>query len=357
MATALCKLGSNYIGILVLTGHLPTLIGARSIRTLNKDFVMHKLITAIGNTPLVTTPFEYLHAKLEYLNPGGSVKDRSAQFMIGHAEKTGLLKPGGTLIDASSGNQGIATAMIGAAKGYKVIITVSQKVSQEKMQTLKAYGAKVVICPATDFIDDPESYHSVAVKLHTETPNSFMPNQYFNPLNAQAHYTSLAPEVWNQSHGNITHFFAGAGTGGTITGVGRFLKEKNPNIKVIAIDSVNSFRATNGHPKPYAIEGMGIDFESPVIDYSVIDEIITVKDEDALCMLKLLARKGFLVGPSSGAVAFAAQQYAQNNMGGSDFGTMIFGDSGRAYLSKGFYEQTTETLNWTPRPQLRHTHS
>lgn len=318
---------------------------------------MHKLITAIGNTPLVETPFKHLHAKLEYLNPGGSVKDRSAQFMINHAESTGLLKPGGTLIDASSGNQGIATAMIGAAKGYNVIITVSQKVSQEKMQTLKAYGAKVVICPATDFIADPESYHSIAVKLHKETPNSFMPNQYFNPLNAQAHYTSLAPEVWNQSHGNITHFFAGAGTGGTITGVGRYLKEKNPNIKIIAIDSVNSFRATNGNPKPYAIEGMGIDFESPVIDYSVIDEVLTVKDEDAIGMLKFLAQKGFLVGPSSGAVACAAHRYAQKHMSGSDFGTMIFGDSGRAYLSKGFYEQTTADFDWAVRPELRHTHS
>lgn len=318
----------------------------------------HTLITAIGNTPLVATPLEpQLHAKLEYLNPGGSVKDRSAQFMITHAEKNGLLKPGGTLIDASSGNQGIASAMIGAAKGYKVIITVSEKVSQEKMQTLKAYGAQVVICPTTDFIDDPRSYHSVAVQLQKETPHSFMPNQYFNPLNAQAHYTSLAPEVWNQTHGAITHFFAGAGTGGTITGVGRYLKEKNPEIKVIAIDSVNSFRATGGHPKPYAIEGMGIDFESPVIDYSVIDEIITVNDENAISMLKTLAKNGFLVGPSSGAVAYAAQQYAQQQMGANDRGVMIFGDSGRAYLSKGFYEQVSSNYNRPTRPELRYSNS
>lgn len=319
--------------------------------------MIQNLITAIGNTPLVATPFSYLHAKLEYLNPGGSVKDRSAQFMIDHAEKTGLLKPGGTLIDASSGNQGIAIAMIGAAKGYKVIITVSEKVSHEKLQTLKAYGAHVVMCPATDFIDDPRSYHAVALQLHKETANSFMPNQYFNPLNAQAHYTSLAPEVWNQSHGKITHFFAGAGTGGTITGVGRFLKEKNPHVKVIAIDSVNSFRATHGKPKPYAIEGMGIDFDSPVIDYSVIDVIITVSDEDAISMLKQLAKRGFLVGPSSGAVAYAASHYAQEHMNGSDFGTMIFGDSGRAYLSKGFYEQTASHINWATRPELRYSNS
>jgi cysteine synthase len=184
-----------------------------------------------------------------------------------------------------------------------------------------------------------------------------MPNQYFNPLNAQAHYTSLAPEVWNQSHGAITHFFAGAGTGGTITGVGRYLKEKNPNVKIIAVDSVNSFRATGGHPKPYAIEGMGIDFDSPVIDYSVIDEIITVSDDNAIGMLKALAKQGFLVGPSSGAVAYAAQQYAQHHMQATDLGVMIFGDSGRAYLSKGFYEQVSSNYNWTSRPELRHSNS
>ncbi len=300
------------------------------------------LVNAIGNTPLVSIPLAphaQFGAKLEYLNPGGSVKDRSAQFMIAHAEKTGLLKPGGTLIDASSGNQGIASAMIGAAKGYRVIITVSEKVSQEKLQTLKAYGARVVMCPATDFIDDPRGYHSTAIRLHKKTPNSFMPNQYFNPLNAQAHYTSLAPEIWQQTNGKITHFFAGAGTGGTISGVGKYLKEKNPAIQIIAIDSVNSYRATNGHPKPYAIEGMGIDFDSPVLDYSVIDEIITVNDANAIAMLKSLARQGFLVGPSSGAVAYATQQFAQKYMKKKDHAVMIFGDSGRAYLSKGFYEQ------------------
>ncbi len=204
------------------------------------------------------------------------------------------------------------------------------------------------MCPATDFIDDPRSYHSVAVRLHQETPNSFMPNQYYNPLNAQAHYNSLAPEIWQQTNGNITHFFAGAGTGGTITGVGRYLKEKNSAIQIIAIDSVNSYRATHGHPKPYAIEGMGIDFDSPVLDYSVIDEIITVNDTDAIKMLKTLARQGFLVGPSSGAVAFAAQQFAQKYMKKKNQAVMIFGDSGRAYLSKGFYEQNETITSSTP---------
>lgn len=303
--------------------------------------MQHYLHQAIGNTPLVQIPLfkpHHLMGKLEYLNPGGSVKDRSAIFMIEHAEKHGQLKPGSTIIDASSGNQGIASAMIGAAKGYNVIICVSEKISQEKLETIKAYGASVVMCPATDFIDDPQSYHATAVRLHKETPNSFMPNQYFNPINAQAHYTLLAPEIWHQTNGKITHFFAGAGTGGTISGVGRFLKEKNPRIQVIAVDSINSYRATKGHPKPYAIEGMGIDFDSPVLDYSVIDEICTVADNDALEMLSNLSHAGFLVGPSSGAVSWAAKQYAQNHMSPTDIGVMIYGDSGRAYLSKQFYQ-------------------
>ncbi len=305
--------------------------------------MIKNLVDSIGNTPLVSLnlPIETtLTAKLEYLNPGGSVKDRSAKFMIEHAEKTGALKPGGTIIDASSGNQGIAVAMIGAFKGYNVIITVSEKISKEKLQTLQAYGAQVVMCPPTEFIEDPRSYHSVAIRIHNEIPNSFMPNQYFNPLNATAHYTLLAPEVYGQSEGKITHFFAAAGTGGTITGVGRYLKEKNPAIKVIAVDSINSNRATNGNPKPYKVEGMGIDFSSPVIDYHVIDDVLTVSDEDAIAMLNTLSSKGFLLGPSSGAVAHVAYEYAKKYMKPSDYGVMIFGDSGRAYLSKGFYKET-----------------
>jgi cystathionine beta-synthase len=303
------------------------------------------VIDAIGNTPLVQLPLSQgLYAKLEYLNPGGSVKDRSAKFMIEYAEQQGWLQPGGTLIDASSGNQGIATAMIGALKGYKVIITVSEKISAEKLATIKAYGAQVVMCPATAFIDDPQSYHSAAVRLHKETPNSFMPNQYFNPLNAQAHYTLLGPEIWQQTGGSITHFFAGAGTCGTISGVGRYFKEQNPNVQVIAVDSVNSYRATKGNPKPYKLEGLGIDFDSPVVDYSVIDEVLTVSDQDALLMLKTLAQKGFLVGPSSGAVAHVAHQYAQK-YGKPMQAVLIFGDSGRAYLSKGFYNDHPSNIN------------
>lgn len=299
------------------------------------------LIEAIGNTPLVEVGFNCLpavFAKLEYLNPGGSIKDRSARYMVEQAEKKGLLKPGGTIIDASSGNQGIAVAMIGAAKGYNVIISVCEKISQEKLETLKAYGAKVIVCPATMFIDDPESYHSRAVKIQKETPNSFMPNQYFNPLNRESHELGIGPEIWKETKGKVTHFFAGAGTGGTVSGVGRFLKKQNTNIKVIAIDSINSFKSTNGNPKPYKIEGVGIDFDSPVLDYSAIDEVIPVSDEDAFKMLKILARQhGFLAGLSSGAVAHVTYEYLKNISDKNAVAVMIFGDSGRAYLTKGVY--------------------
>jgi len=302
---------------------------------------MHENVAdAIGNTPLVRVTLDNparCYAKLEYLNPGGSVKDRSTRYMIEQAEKRGDLKPGGTIIDASSGNQGIATAMIGALKGYNVIITVSEKISQEKKKAIEAYGAKTVMCPATAFIEDPDSYHSQAARIHKETPNSFMPNQYYNTDNRDAHQSSLGPEIWKQTNGAVTHFFAGAGTGGTISGVGRSLKEKNPEIKIIALDSANSWRATGGCPKPYKVEGMGIDFDSPVIDYDVIDEVVTVSDEESLDMLKLLATKhGLLVGTSSGAVAAGVQQYA-SKLDDNSCAVMIFGDSGRAYLSKDFY--------------------
>jgi len=298
------------------------------------------LLFAIGNTPLVRLPFNTpatLYAKLEYLNPGGSIKDRSALFMVEHAEKTGLLKPGGTIIEASSGNQGISLAMIGAAKGYKVIITTTSKFSQEKLQTIQAYGGEIVMCQPTSFIEDPNSYQSVAKRLQQETPNSFMPNQYFNPVNAQAHYSWTGPEIWRQTAGTVTHFFAAAGTGGTVYGAGKYLKEQNPNVKVIAVDSINSFHSTNGNPKPYKLEGVGIDFASDAVDYNLMDQIIPVTDEDSFAILQTLARKyGFLVGLSSGAVAQGVHQYLPQLKEG-DVAVMIFGDSGRAYLTKNVY--------------------
>lgn len=300
----------------------------------------NKLLDAIGNTPLVKIDLDTsceVYAKLEYLNPGGSVKDRSSLYMIEEAEQLGLLKPGGTIIDASSGNQGIATAMIGAAKGYKVIITFPEKNSKEKLETLKAYGAEVVTCPSTSYLEDPNSYHSTAVRLQKETPNSFMPNQYFNLSNAMAHYRSLGPEIWKQTEGRVTHFIAAAGTGGTISGAGKYLKEQNPDIKVIAVDSNNSYRSTKGNPLPYKLEGIGVDFDSPVLNYSVIDEFFLSPDEESIAMLKHLAKnEGILVGPSSGAVAYAAQQYCKQ-LKPTDLAVIILGDSGRAYLTKNFY--------------------
>lgn len=298
------------------------------------------LLQAIGNTPLVQVNFDSpatICAKLEYLNPGGSIKDRSALFMIEQAEKSGHLQPGGTVIEASSGNQGIAVALISALKGYKAIITVTDKISKEKMDTIKAYGAQVVICPSTERIQDPQHYHAQALALHKKTPNSIFINQYFNMGNSLAHYSLLGPEIWRQTEGKITHYFAAAGSGGTVSGAGRYLKEQNPAIKVLAMDSDTSFRTTNGNPKPYKVEGMGVDWVSPVLEHAIIDEFIPVSDDNALGMLKTMAHQhGMLIGPSSGAVAYAAQQYAKTMQKG-DLGVMVFGDSGRAYLTRNFY--------------------
>lgn len=299
------------------------------------------LTQAIGNTPLVHIPFSKyaaIYAKLEYLNPGGSIKDRSALYMIEQAEKNGSLQPNGTIIDASSGNHGIAVAMIGAQRGYKVIICVSDKISKEKQDTLRAYGAQLMVCPSTLFLEDPQSYHSKAMQLHKEIPGSIMLNQYFNTQNRDAHYHSLGAEIWRQTGGKITHFFAGAGTGGTISGAGLYLKEKNPAIQIMAVDSVHSWYSTQGNPKPYKLEGLGIDFNSPVLMRSTIDHVLPVTDEESISMLKQLAQQyGILVGPSSGAVAAAVAAY-ENQLPDNAFAVMIFGDSGRAYLTKDFYQ-------------------
>lgn len=299
------------------------------------------LLHAIGNTPLAKI-FEHnpgsTYAKLEYLNPGGSIKDRSALYMVEWAEQRGLLKPGMTVIDASSGNHGIALAMIGSIKGYKVIICSTEKHSKEKINTIKAYGAEVRTFAPTDALEDPNSYHSQAVLLQKNTPNSYMPNQYCNPLNAEAHYHGIGKEIWEQTGGKVTHVIAAAGTGGTVSGIGKFLKEMNPNITIIGVDAANSYRSTKGNPKPYKLEGMGVDSDSIVLDNSVIDEFFEVTDEQGIDMMKKLAHEhGFLVGPSSGAVGYAAYVYGQN-LKPNDLAVIIFGDSGRAYLSKGFYE-------------------
>lgn len=300
------------------------------------------LLQAIGNTPLVAVDFgtpPTILAKLEYLNPGGSFKDRSALYMIEDAEQRDVLKPGGTLIESSSGNQGFSTAMIGAAKGYKVIITSNNKVSPEKINAIKALGAEIRMFPATELLTDPESYHNQAVKLSKEIPNSFFLNQYYTNSNSEAHYRSLGPEIWKQTDGALTHFFAAAGSCGTITGVARFLKEKNSHIKTIACDAATSFRATQGNPQKYLLEGIGIDYEAPLLNAykNYIDDFFDVTDQQGIDMLKTMARNhGILCGPSSGAVAYAVQEYSKN-LSKNDIIIMIIGDSGRAYLSKNYY--------------------
>ncbi|TET05980.1 cysteine synthase family protein [Candidatus Dependentiae bacterium] len=316
----------------------------------------NSLLKTIGNTPLVKINLESpasILAKLEYLNPSGSLKDRPALFMIEEAERKGLLKAGNTIIDASSGNYGISLAMIGAIKGYSVIICVPEKTSTEKQQTIKAYGAELIVCPDTANVEDPNSYHNLAIKLSKEIPNSFIPNQYLNLSNTETHYKSTGPEIWHQTEGKITHFIAGAGTCGTISGVGQYLKQQNPAIKIIGVDSPNSFRATKGNPKPYQIEGIGIDLDSPVVDYTVMDEIIEVSDKDAFSYVPLLASKyGFLVGLSSGAVAYATAQYTKQ-LTKDNYVVIIFGDSGRAYLTKNIFAESKSEQSKSVTNRLR----
>ncbi|MDF2529941.1 MAG: hypothetical protein K0Q57_821 [Gammaproteobacteria bacterium] len=293
------------------------------------------LLAAIGNTPLVKLdlPTEgSVYAKLEYLSPGGSIKDRSALYMIEHAEKNGLLKPGYTLIEGSSGNQGIAVAMIGAVKGYKVIITVPKRTSIEKVSTLKAYGAEVIVCEEHN---NEHGYTEVAKELHAKDPRSFMLNQYYNPLNMEAHYKTTGPEIWQQTEGKLTHIVLALGSCGTGMGVGRYLKERNPNIKVIGVDAATSVLSSK-HPQPYQAEGIGVDSLDGLFDKRYVDEVIGVNDDEIFEMTRRLAKEhGLLVGISSGAVMQVALPYAKR-LSPDEHMVVIFADSGRAYLNKVF---------------------
>jgi cystathionine beta-synthase len=308
--------------------------------------VEHSLLDYIGKTPLIELNFgtkSQLLAKLEFLNPGGSIKDRSALYMIEEAEQTGKLKPGGTIVEATSGNQGIALAMIGRIKGYRVIITLPDRTAKEKISMIRAYGAEVHICPNTDSHLNPKGYHAKAEELLEKISGGFMPNQYFNPLNAEAHYHSTGPEIWEETDGNITHFIAGAGTCGTISGVGRYLKYKNSTIKIIGVDAENSFYSSK-NPKKYNVEGIGIDVESDVFDKSVVDEIIPISDKNAFTMTKKLAQEGgLLVGVSSGAVMHVALEY-EKKLSKDNVIVVILADSGRSYLSKVFTDQKSIPL-------------
>lgn len=296
------------------------------------------IIQMIGNTPIMRLEFgtkPLLLAKLEMMNPGGSIKDRCALYMIEDAENTGALRPGGTIVESSSGNQGIALAMIGRIKGYRVIITVPDRTAVEKIAVLRAYGAEVHVCPNTDSHGDPRNYHTLATHFACTIPGAFMPNQYYNKANPRAHYTTTGPEIWRQTNGSVTHFICGAGSCGTMSGVGKYLKEQNPAVKIIGVDAATSFYSSK-EPKAYQVEGLGIDVISDTFDKDAVDYIIPIADKDAFSMTRrLVAEHGLLVGISSGAVMHVALEYAQT-LSENDVVVVVFADSGRNYLSKVF---------------------
>ena len=299
------------------------------------------LLELIGNTPLYRfrnigreVPCD-LVAKLEMLNPGGSVKDRIGIRMIEAAERAGLLEPGGTIVEPTSGNTGVGLAIAAAMKGYKCIFTMPDKMSNEKVSLLRAYGAEVVIAPTAVPPESPESYYRVADRLTDEIPGAFQPNQYFNQSNPQTHYETTGPEIWEQTDGRITHFVVGVGTGGTITGTGRFLKEKNPGVRVIGADPEGSIYSSDD-VRPYLVEGIGEDFWPESYDPSVVDRYVTVTDRDSFLTARRVTREeGLLIGGSGGTAVWAALEVAKE-LDPEDLLVVIIPDSGRGYLSKVF---------------------
>ena len=308
------------------------------------------ILETIGNTPMVQLnklveklPATIL-AKIETFNPGNSIKDRMAIKMIEDAEKDGRLKPGGTIIEGTSGNTGMGLAIAAVVKGYKCIFTTTDKQSKEKVDALKALGAEVVVCPTDVDPEDPRSYYSVSSRLEKEVPNSWKPNQYDNPSNAQAHYESTGPEIWEQTEGKVTHLVVGVGTGGTITGTGKYLKEKNPNIKVWGIDTYGSvfkkYKETGIFDKneiyPYVTEGIGEDFLPENVDFSIIDHFEKVTDKDAAVMTREISiKEGIFVGNSAGAAMAGLMQMA-DKLTKDDVVVVIFHDHGTRYLGKMF---------------------
>ncbi len=316
---------------------------------------LNSITEAIGNTPLVkltsvvgNTEGTVL-TKVEYFNPGNSIKDRIAVKMIEDAEAKGLLKPGGTIVEGTSGNTGMGLALVAIAKGYKCIFTTTDKQSQSKVDILKALGAEVIVCPTNVEPEDPRSYYSVAARLAEETENCYYPNQYDNKSNLQAHYETTGPEIWEQTEGKVTHYIAGMGTGGTISGVGKYLKEQNPDIKVIGIDSVGSVykkyfetgEFDKNEIKPYMTEGIGEDIIPGTIEFEYIDDVIQVNDKESALETRALAREeGLFIGWSCGAAVAGAKKYMQENpLGKDDVMVIILPDSGTRYISKVYNDE------------------
>ncbi len=312
----------------------------------------NSVLELIGNTPLIKLSkvsadlTGNFYAKVEAFNPGHSTKDRIALYIIEEAEKRGILKPGDTIIETTSGNTGFSLAMVSIIKGYDCILAVSSKSSKDKIDMLRSMGAKVYVCPAHVSADDERSYYNVAKRLHEETKGSVYINQYFNDLNIDAHYRSTGPEIWEQTGGKITHLVACSGTGGTISGTARFLKEKNPNIKVLGVDAFGSvlkkYHETkefdNAEIYPYRIEGLGKNLIPTATDFDVIDKFIKVSDEDSAHTARELAkREGLFVGYTSGAAFQAVKQYAEEGEFDANSNVVIiFPDHGSRYMSKVF---------------------
>ncbi len=315
--------------------------------------VYDNILGAMGNTPLVRLgkiakdlPVP-LYAKLEWMNPGGSVKDRVGAFIVEQAEKRGELKPGGTIVEATSGNTGVGLAIAAALKGYKTIFVMPDKMSNEKILLLRAYGARVVITPTAVAPEDPQSYYEVAKRFARETPNAILANQYHNPDNPKTHERTTGPEIWEQTAGRVTDVIIGMGTGGTISGVGRFLKSKNPNIQIVGVDIEGSILTeiwqnkgtipAGAYPKTYKVEGIGEDFLPTTLDLSVVDAIERAGDRESFLWARQLVRQeGIFAGGSSGSALAGAIKYCRK-LKGERFPVVIFPDSGSRYLSK-FYD-------------------
>jgi cystathionine beta-synthase len=312
--------------------------------------VHESLVELIGNTPLVrlrkvTAALSHggqhasaptVLAKIEYVNPGGSVKDRIALRMVEAAEESGVLRPGGTIVEPTSGNTGVGLAIVAAEKGYKCVFVCPDKVAADKIATLRAYGAEVVVCPTTVSPESPDSYYSVSDRLAAEIPGGWKPDQYSNPANPESHYLTTGPEIWSQTDGKITHFVAGIGTGGTISGTGRYLKEMSGGrVKVIGADPEGSVYS-GGTGRPYLVEGVGEDFWPQTYDKTICDEIIAVSDADSFLMTRRLAsEEALLVGGSCGMAVVAALKVAER-AGPDDVIVVLLPDGGRGYLSKVF---------------------